>query len=241
MDYEALYNSFMENKLGLDDTFSFKCHECGKCCHNRHDIILTAYDLFRIAKHLGKRPGEIITKHCEVYIGENSRIPLVRAVPKIHDAVCPFLRKGRCSVHTSKPILCATFPLGRIHTRDKEVFYNLQDVSCGDKSETHTVREWLSSFNIPEADATGLMWSEAIMFLSEYMIKQKRKDNSVFEPLWEVMTRLLYVAYDTDKDFGEQFKLNFEILKGVMLSNKRDKLVQMLLSTGGEANLDVKG
>ena len=30
----------------------FRCDGCGKCCKNREDIILNAYDIFRIRKKL---------------------------------------------------------------------------------------------------------------------------------------------------------------------------------------------
>ena len=39
-------------KLGADDTFRFSCKQCGKCCINRDDIILTPFDLFRASKKL---------------------------------------------------------------------------------------------------------------------------------------------------------------------------------------------
>lgn len=215
------YEHIMNNRLGLDDTFTFKCRECGQCCHNRHDIMLTAYDIFRIAKHLNKTPADIITKHCEIYIGDNSRIPIVRAVPKIHDAVCPFLRKGKCSVHSSKPILCATFPLARIHTRDNEVFYYLQDVGCGEEGEPHTVREWLASFNIPEADAIGRLWSDTVISSSEYMLKRKNKREPELKPVWDAMTYLLYFSYDVNRDFLEQLMFNSKMLNGIFASKKR--------------------
>ncbi len=59
-----------KNKLGLDDTFEFECRQCGQCCHNRNDLILTAYDIFRIARHMSAAPLGIIEKYCESYIGD---------------------------------------------------------------------------------------------------------------------------------------------------------------------------
>ena len=37
-------------EIGLDDTFTFRCTQCGKCCHQR-DILLSPKDLFNIAKN----------------------------------------------------------------------------------------------------------------------------------------------------------------------------------------------
>lgn len=36
----------------LEDRFEFHCTQCGKCCTNREDILLTPRDLFRAAKEL---------------------------------------------------------------------------------------------------------------------------------------------------------------------------------------------
>lgn len=39
-------------EIGLDDTFTFHCTQCGKCCIHREDILLSPKDLFNIAKNL---------------------------------------------------------------------------------------------------------------------------------------------------------------------------------------------
>ena len=38
-------------EIGLDDTFTFHCTQCGKCCIHREDILLSPKDLFNIAKN----------------------------------------------------------------------------------------------------------------------------------------------------------------------------------------------
>lgn len=49
---EQILNDFENNKLNADDSFKFHCTQCGKCCINRDDILLSPQDLFRIAKKL---------------------------------------------------------------------------------------------------------------------------------------------------------------------------------------------
>lgn len=39
--------------------FRFHCMQCGDCCRHREDILLTPFDLFRIAGHLSITPGEV--------------------------------------------------------------------------------------------------------------------------------------------------------------------------------------
>ena len=38
-----------KHALKPGQTFRFHCTQCGDCCRNREDILLTPYDLFRIA------------------------------------------------------------------------------------------------------------------------------------------------------------------------------------------------
>ena len=71
-----------KNKLKLNDSFKFNCLQCGSCCKNRSDILLTAYDLFRAAKHLDLPPHEFFTNYCETYIGDTSKTPVIRLKPK---------------------------------------------------------------------------------------------------------------------------------------------------------------
>jgi Fe-S-cluster containining protein len=109
MTNNSSYEELIKNRLELDDTFDFKCTKCGKCCKNRDDLILTPYDIFRLAKHLQIRPRKVIRKYCEVYIGANSRLPIVRMLPRASDGACPFLRRKKCSVHEAKPIFYQFF------------------------------------------------------------------------------------------------------------------------------------
>ena len=45
---EEIVNAIEHNKLAADDSFRFHCTQCGECCINREDILLTPLDLFRM-------------------------------------------------------------------------------------------------------------------------------------------------------------------------------------------------
>ena len=65
------------NVLKPDDTFTFTCQMCGNCCRNRAEpILLTGPDIFRIAKSLGIRPGEVVSKYLTGYLGSTSNTPV---------------------------------------------------------------------------------------------------------------------------------------------------------------------
>ena len=78
------YDTF---KIGPDEPFPFHCVQCGKCCVHREDILLNPQDLFRMAKHLGQTPKDVVIHYCEVYTGPDSRMP---PVP------CTCWRRRRC-------------------------------------------------------------------------------------------------------------------------------------------------
>lgn len=63
------YDTF---KIGPDEPFPFHCVQCGKCCVHREDILLNPQDLFRMAKHLGQTPKDVVIHYCEVYTGPDS-------------------------------------------------------------------------------------------------------------------------------------------------------------------------
>ena len=89
-------------EIGLDDTFTFHCTQCGKCCIHREDILLSPKDLFNIAKKFQITPAEALEQYCETYIGCNSRFPIVRLRPQGSVKRCPLLKDQKCLVHDEK-------------------------------------------------------------------------------------------------------------------------------------------
>lgn len=146
-------------EIGLDDIFVFHCTQCGKCCIHREDILLSPKDLFHIAKKLKITPEVALAQYCETYLGRNSHIPVVRLKPQGSVKRCPLLKNQKCLVHDVKPAVCAMFPIGRYlalpsdgifpeNPEELSVGYVFNDPECGDRSETHTVREWFHKFNM---------------------------------------------------------------------------------------------
>jgi Fe-S-cluster containining protein len=167
-------------------------------------------------------PDKVIAKNCEVYIGEDSRIPVVHVLPKAYRGTCPFLRNGECSVHTIKPVVCAVFPLARMHTPEGKAFYALQETTCGDKGNVHTVREWLREFNIPDNDTVGKLWSEAMIWCVQYMQRKKKSRNEEKNEVWNRMLFYLYIFFDIQKPFEDQLRTNFSVLKSLLTNGKEE-------------------
>lgn len=205
--------------LELDDTFTFHCTACGKCCIHRNDIILSPEDLFRIAKFLDMSPESIVKTFCHIYIGDNSRIPLVALKPRGNVQRCPFLENRKCSIHPAKPTVCALFPLGRMimtdgtkENRDVQIRYFCQDTACGDYSQAHKVGEWLKESGIPADDPFYYIWQGKAVFVLTRLFKKAEKSCSpiVLEKMWNVIILVLYYHYDIQKEFFPQFEKNWE-------------------------------
>lgn len=170
-------------------------------------------------------------KYCEIFIGHSSKIPVVRLLPRGVNRVCPLLKGDKCSVHDSKPVICASYPLGRVAVSDdmanglhlsasKQMQYILTLVNCGRRKHKHTVRSWLEMFNIPIDDEFFFMWTDLIVSLSVTMrgYEEQGLSAKVLDMMWHSIVTALYAAYNTDKEFMEQFRENQNKITGLLKS-----------------------
>lgn len=224
---QHIIDNFDNMKLGADDTFKFSCKQCGKCCINREDILLNAQDVYRLSKELRMKPLDMINEYGEVYIGSSSRVPIVRLRPRGFIRRCRFLKDRKCSVHQAKPTVCAMYPLGRAMVFKNaegeqpdymtgEIQFIINNHDCG-TDETHTVREWFADFGIELDDLFYRKWNQAITRLSSiiYRAEDKSPDSTV-EMMWNLAYALLYLHYDTEQEFMQQFEENAEELFNIL-------------------------
>ena len=119
--------------LGRDEAFSFACNGCGNCCRGREDIVLSGFDLWRIAARLRLPPRIVAHGYCRESIGQVSRLPVLRLAPlKAQHNNCPFLTENHCAIHDAEPLVCALYPLAQEISGEGAVSYFLQPTSCGD-------------------------------------------------------------------------------------------------------------
>ena len=231
---KEIVDNYDKLKIGIDDSFKFSCKQCGKCCINREDILLNPRDIFNMSKELKVSITDFIDVYCEKYIGSDSHMVIVRLKPRGSIKRCPLLKEQKCMAHKAKPTVCALYPLGRafmfkenkspddFNVDDIEYIYNGEH--CGD-NESYTVREWLELFNIPTKDEFFVSWQKAILKVMNTISKIQAKPNTecILDILWTVIYVQLYLKYDTDKDFMEQFEKNkaelFKILDAVPYRN----------------------
>ncbi len=224
---QYIAENFENMKLGPDEPFKFSCNQCGKCCINREDILLNALDVYRLSKELNMEPIDMITEYAEVYIGDSSRIPIVRLRPRGSIRRCRFLKDRKCSVHNAKPTVCAMFPVGRCiklaNTEDgrpdienMNIEFIINEYECG-TDETHTVREWFNRFGIPLDDVFFKKWNQTIMETSEIV---RNAEGKIPESNIDIMRKLIYVMlylnYNIEQDFTDQFEKNVKEMLAVL-------------------------
>lgn len=225
---QHIVDNYDSLKIGVDEPFKFNCTICGKCCVGREDILLNAQDVFRLSKELNIHPKEFIKKYCEVYIGPDSKMVIIRLLPVGPYKICPLLQGHRCIVHKVKPTVCAMYPIGRSIqllpedvkdpkiTLDKVQYIKI-DPKRGDNKKTHTVREWLGQFGISVEDTFFVEWQQLLMKVSMSMqILEKKLHNEYINSLYNVILMGIYIAYDLDEDFMEQFRRNASSTKQLL-------------------------
>ena len=213
MNNEEKIEMLKNNQLTENDTFKFCCNQCGECCRHRYDIILSPYDLYRIARYLKMTIPELISKYCETYIGKDSRMPIVRAKPKIHNDVCPFLKKGKCRIQEVKPIICALFPLGRASDSKGEMVY-FYSGACDNANKTEiSLKDWLDKFNLRESEEAAKLRGQLISRIC--MAKRRLKNTPEREQkLNFVIFESFYLNYNLDEEFMPQFIENIDVICG---------------------------
>lgn len=217
----------MENwQMELDDTLPFSCTHCGGCCVHQEELLLNPLDLFRMAVYLGITVEQWLDRYGECYIGEDSRMPILRIRPRGQARRCPLQKNNKCSVHKAKPSVCGLYPLGRSvrYAMDKqgkpdleksEVIYFHGGCFCGSRDGHQTVREWLEEFHLLQSESFFLQWSYVIMETSQFLRRLEKvvTNKDIMMMVWNMVFGLLYARYDTGKEFQSQFEQNVKQLK----------------------------
>ena len=225
---KQIAENFDNMKLDIDDTFSFSCNQCGKCCINREDILLSPFDLFRMSKKLSMTPNEFVAQYGEAYIGDSSQMVIVRLRLRGSIKRCPLLKGRKCSVHDAKPVFCAMYPIGRALRMDPKnpnadkmttdnIEYIFNGAHCGN-AETHTVCEWFTSFGIPIKDEFFVEWQKTITELHDIIVIAEKnfEMETTVNTIWSVIYAAMYMKYDINKDFMPQFLENREELLKIL-------------------------
>ena len=204
--------------LARDAHFSFACNGCGDCCRGREDIVLSGFDLWRIAARLHLPPQIVARGFCRASIGTVSHLPVLRLAPvKENRNNCPFLTENHCAIHDAEPLVCALYPLAQEISRDGQVSYFLQPTGCGGQVIEARVEDYLTRYDVPAREATDVRWAETCMALEDTVEQLEAVLSPVLvrrmqAKLWQA----LYFDYDFAQPFPPQLERNLGWLQGEM-------------------------
>lgn len=206
----SMVNGDLKN-LEENDSFDFKCSNCGGCCTNRNGedgIPLYPYDVWYLAKGLRLSTEKTINKYTETHLGAVSKLSV--PVLKTFFGACIFLQNGLCHVHNCKPAVCAIYPLGRTVDGSK-IKYFTQPHSC--KGEQVLLKDHIQKFNLDKSAQGMILFTNFVLKLKELINFEKfdvlsKKHIAIYTKIVEK----LYVNLDINKDFEETFNETSELV-----------------------------
>lgn len=142
-----------------NDSFDFKCQQCGRCCMNRTDIILNPFDVYNAARYLGITTQEFLKQNAYAILGGTSKIPMF-VLTSNEKGYCPLLKfdikdggKFKCSIHEAKPGACSNHPIGIVREADiktkEEKFQFIKVASCPNSqghNNMNLVKDWCKPY-----------------------------------------------------------------------------------------------
>jgi Fe-S-cluster containining protein len=158
-------------RLGLDDSFSFRCHpglSCFNQCCGDVNIFLTPYDILRLKKRLNLSSTEFLARHTLKPFTAEQKLPVV--VLKMEEGKegkpCPFVRAEGCSVYEDRPWPCRMYPVGVASGRTEdapegpEFYFLMKEEPCDGFGEgtSWTIRKWMENQGVPPYDAMGALF-----------------------------------------------------------------------------------
>ena len=201
--------------LAREEAFSFACAGCGNCCRGREDIVLSGFDLWRIAARLRLPPRTMARAFCRGSIGQVSGLPVLRLAPlKEEHNNCPFLTGNHCAIHDAEPLVCALYPLAQEISRDGQVSYFLQPTGCGGQVIEAKVQDYLARYDVPAREALDVRWALTCMELEDTVEQLEARLSPVLlrraqAKLWQA----LYYHYDYAQPWLPQLEANLQGLE----------------------------
>lgn len=157
-----------------DGVFRFACHPGVPCfteCCRDLNLMLTPYDILRLARHLGLSTSAFLDQYTDVVVAEGSPLPsVVLKMRENERRTCPFVLPGGCQVYPHRPSACRTYPLARasrkhrVHGTVLESFYLVVEDHCRgfDEPRTWTIAEWVENQGLDVYHRMNNEWMDIV-------------------------------------------------------------------------------
>lgn len=204
--------------LAPNDDFPFVCAGCGDCCRNRHDLVLSGYDLYRIARRLRLSPRIVAHAFCREYIAPQSCLPTLCLTPDPQTGHCRFFEGNACTIHEARPLACALYPLGQtIDPVTARVEYHAQLPLCGICAEGRSLRQYLEDSGVEERTGIDLRWAVVCTQISDQLLAAGGREHPRFAAATRRIRKTLYLGYDLGDEFYPQFQKNIAALMPLLV------------------------
>lgn len=195
--------------LAPGDPFSFVCAGCGDCCRQRRDLVLSGYDLYRIARRLQLSPRIVAGAFCKSYIAPQSCLPSIRLMPDPSTGNCRFFEGNACAIHSARPLACALYPLGQsIDPITAQIEYHPQLPLCGVCVSGRTLQDYLEDSGILDRAGIDARWAVVCTQISQQFLNAGGSSHPHFMAAVRRVERALYWDYNLGDEFYPQFQQN---------------------------------
>jgi hypothetical protein len=228
-------NPVVPVRLSLEDKFRFRCHPgiaCfNECCRNI-DILLTPYDVLRLARRLGLTTREFLAKHAAMYEMDAHGMPGLKMKTKPETRECQFLTEKGCGVYEDRPAACRYYPLGATTMRPKdssqveEFYFVVKEPHClgHDEPRTQTVAAYRCDQGVEMHDEMTREWRDIVL-------KKRSSGPTVGRPSDRSFDLFFVASYDLDsfRDFvgGASFLDCYELPPGQLEKLQTDDIELM--------------
>lgn len=169
----SIYRSLDQEWLTLDSRFAFRCHEelaCFNRCCRTATIMLSPYDILRLARRLEINTGEFLRCYARREAEGQSNLPLYFIdLSRSPAGGCPFVGPHGCRVYDSRPAACRLFPItmgSRLTESGVEDFYFCRrlDYCQGFEADASwTVASWRANQGFDPYDEARREWLNLIL------------------------------------------------------------------------------
>ena len=198
-------------RIKTGEPFDFVCAGCGDCCRGRRDLVLSGYDLYRLARRLKLPPRLAADAFCREYLAQESCLPTLLLRPNPRTGHCPFFESDACTVHEARPLACALYPLGQeIDPATGRMEYYCQTPLCGAKipESAETLQNYLDRSGVTERAGIDARWAVVCTQISQKLLDAGGWENPRVKPAARCAAKALYYDYTIRDEFYPQFNAN---------------------------------
>lgn len=197
---------------------NFQCQRCGVCCRARISapIILTGYDMYKLAGALGMRSTMDFLETRIVSVSQSADGLPICVLSVTSEGACCLLDGRDCAVHEAKPAVCALYPMGRVYDAEEGRYTYVQPHGnyCKGSSQGHAMAalQWLSDVKGEEPFYAACEQAYAEAAESFLDITHRRYlERAYYRTVWA-----LFCGFDPHKDFLPQLEENMACLRPLL-------------------------